>query len=192
MKKRFNLLSLGLAVSILGSSLSLGNAYANQTNTNKEISAMEINEDNSINKKVQVEVLFDSTNGDFVKNITFDDGTKLSDYEYEIVKSKQTKSYALRDYVNYAAWITRDGVVSLSIEPKDNVRNSKSEKDTAWSYISSPTHGFGSSSNWRNGKVMGWQFDCHYSFANSKTYWNLEPHRTAGSYMEVVASGCNP
>ena len=84
MKKRFNLLSLGLAVSILGGSLSLGNVYANETNTNKEISTMEINADNSIDEKVQVEVWFGSTDGEFVKEVIFDDGTKLTDYDYDI------------------------------------------------------------------------------------------------------------
>jgi hypothetical protein len=39
---------------------------------------------------------------------------------------------------------------------------------------------------------MGWQYDCHYSFAPNKDYWNLEPHRTASSYLQVVLAACNP
>ncbi|MGL4760039.1 MAG: DUF2599 domain-containing protein [Sarcina sp.] len=39
---------------------------------------------------------------------------------------------------------------------------------------------------------MHWQFNCHYSFAKNKDYWNIEPHRTASSYLDVIFSGCNP
>lgn len=195
MKKRFNLLSLGLAVSILGGSLSLGNVYANETNTNKEISTMEINADNSIDEKVQVEVLFDSTDGEFVKEVIFDDGTKLTDYDYDIKQLKQEKGfYPIGDYFDYSVWIIRDNgtKLSLSTDSKDKVRFNSNEKDLAWNVLSHPNHGFGSDSRWKNTKVMGWQFDCHYDLAKFKSYWNLEPDATADSYWEVVKNGCNP
>lgn len=137
--------------------------------------------------------MFNSTDEDFAENIVFEDGTRLSDYEYSVKYAPVPRGfYPIADYFDYAAWITRDGVVSLSVDPNSSVRGNKSQKDSAWNVLSSTTHGFGSSSNWKNTKVIGWQFDCHYWFANSKDFWNLEPHRTASSYAGVVAAGCNP
>ena len=143
-------------------------------------------------EEIEVEILVNSVGDDFAENIVFEDGTKLSDYEYSVKYLPMTRSYTIANYFNYAAWITRNGVVSLSVDPKENVRSFTAEKDKAWSVLSSKTRGFGSHSNWDNTKVMGWQFDCHFWFAGSKSYWNLEPHRTAGSYAAVVAAGCNP
>lgn len=154
--------------------------------------------------KIVVEVLYNVNGQDFADNIIFDDGTKLSDYDY-VVKYDETKLsdyavnsvttygyYPIGDYFNYAAWITRDGVVSLALDPTHGVRGTTSIKDAAWSVLASPTHGFGSSPNWRNTQVMQWQFDCHFAYAKDNAYWNLEPHRTASSYFQVVAASCNP
>lgn len=146
----------------------------------------------SNSNKIEVEVMINSNGEDFIENIVFDDGTKLSDYDYSIKYVPTPKSYAISNYFNYAAWIKRDGVISLSVDPKSKVRTNSTERNRGWAALSSPTHGFGSHSYWKNTKVMHWQFDCHYSFATNKKYWNLEPHRTASSYLQVVAKGCNP
>ncbi len=95
------------------------------------------------------------------------------------------------DY-DYVMWITRDDGITLSLEPKDTVRTSYDEKEDAWDLLCSSDSGYGGQSRWQNEQCMKWQFDCHYSFANTKTYWNIEPWRTASSYIQVVASACNP
>ena len=146
-------------------------------------------------EKIEVNILYNSYDEEFIKNVVLDDGTKVGDYDYTInylPTLPGVRSYSISLYLDYGAWITRDGVVSLSMIPKSSVRNNSSTKDTAWSVISSPTKGFGSDSRWKNTQVMKWQFDCHYSFAKTKEYWNIEPHRTASNYLQEVASGCNP
>lgn len=147
-------------------------------------------------EEILVEVLYNEHDEKFILDAELDDGTKVKEYDYTIsyrMEMKNTKGfYPIGDYFSYAAWITRDGVVSLSLTPKPNVRTNEDDKDMGWLCVASPTHGFASSPNWDNGTVMEWQYDCHYHWANNKTYWNLEPHRTAGSYLAVVLAACNP
>lgn len=143
--------------------------------------------------QITVEILYNNNGEDFAKNIVFDDGSRLSDYSYTIKYLPTAKSISkIEEYFNYAAWITRDGITSLSLDPNSNVRTNSSVKDQAWGVLSSETEGFANSTYWQNTKVMKWQYDCHYSFAKNKDYWNLEPHRTASSYLEVVFKKCNP
>lgn len=146
-------------------------------------------------EKIEVNILLNPYDEEFIKNVTLDDGTKVGDYDYTInylPTLPGVKSYSISQYLDYGAWITRNGVVSLSMKPKSSVRSSLSTKNNAWTVISSPTQGFASSPKWKNTQVMKWQFDCHYHFANSKEYWNIEPHRTASSWAQVVAAACNP
>lgn len=137
--------------------------------------------------------MFNTKGDDFLENIVFDDGTKLADYNYTIKQVAMPRGfYPIADYFNYGAWITRDGVVSLSVDPKSDVRTSRTVRDEAWRVLSHTRHGFGSSPYWKNTTTMRWQFECHFWHAESKQYWNLEPHRYAASYAYVVLKGCNP
>ena len=143
--------------------------------------------------QITVEVLYNNTGEDFSENIVFDDGSKLSDYSYTIKYLPEPKSTSkVEEYFNYVAWITRDGVTSLSLDPNSNVRTNSSIKNQAWEVLSDETEGVANSMYWQNTKVMKWQYDCHYTFASNKDYWNLEPHRTASNYLEVVFKKCNP
>ncbi|MBU3106113.1 DUF2599 domain-containing protein [Clostridium gasigenes] len=149
--------------------------------------------------KMEIEVLFNSHDEDFIKEITFEDGTSVKDYDYSIKYLQNSRSYtrsgsyALAGYFDYAAWITRDGVVSLSLDPKQSVRTNRSTKNTAWGLLSSSSGGFYSDSRWINTQVIKWQYDCHFDFAYDKATWNLEPNRTANSYIfGVVLKACNP
>lgn len=141
---------------------------------------------------VKIEVLSNSYDEDFLKNIQFDDGTKVGDYNYEIVYSSSLKSDELSKYFNYVAWITRDDIASLSLEPTQLVRDNYNEKNYSWNVLVNPKSGISTDTRWQNTQVMKWQFDCHYGFAGFKQYWNLEPHRTANSYLQVVLNACNP
>lgn len=142
--------------------------------------------------EVIVEVAINKHDEEFIAGIEFDDGTKVGDYNYVIRYIPTPRSYALSRYFDYAAWITRDGVVSLSLDPNDTVRKSSSEKEIAWNCLASVENGFAGSSWWYNETCLKWQYDCHFSFAWFKDYWNLEPSRTASSYAEVVKAKCNP
>lgn len=145
--------------------------------------------------KVKVEVYYNAYDEDYIKNIVLDDGTAIGDLDYEIIYMPVTYGNTISQYFNYAAWITRDGLVSLSVDPVYNIRHAYdywSGPDKAFDVLSSPTAGFGSSAKWKNTTCMEWQFQCHFNFAKTKSYWNLEPSRTAKSYSEVVLASCNP
>lgn len=175
MKKLAVTLTMLLIVGLMGTS-----AYA----TTNSLSQDEV---------VEVEILINTMDENFAENIIFDDGTKLSDYKYEVTYLAKARVFnPLENYFSYAAWITRDGVVSLSLNPKTIVRNDRVQKDMAWTALAHPWHGFGSSTSWTSDKTFKWQYDCHYSFAKGKTYWNIEPSRRASSYLNVVTAGCNP
>lgn len=143
-------------------------------------------------EQITVEILYNVNGDEFADNIIFEDGTKLSDYDYKVEYKPMLLSDEIGTYFNYAAWIIRDGVVSLSLDPINDVRTKSSYRDKAWNIISSENDGFVGSSYWNNTEVMKWQFNCHYSFAKSKDYWNLEPERVASNYLEVVLAKCNP
>ncbi len=161
------------------------NVFANTSST--------LSAENSENDPITIEVVLGDKDNIELENIKFSDGTTALDYDYEIIQGKTLKSYALASYFDSAAWIDRGGVISLSLAPKDNVRGDRSVKNTAWSYVASPTHGFSSDYRWKNTQVMKWQYDCHFDFARYKESWNLEPDRTADSYIfGVVLNSCNP
>ena len=151
------------------------------------------------NDTITIEVIVNKFGEDSLKNIEFDDGTKVSDYNYKIkyVNQKITRDPAyMATYFSQALWITRNNIVSLSLVPNSNVRNSLSEKNKAWTILSGEYTGLGSSKYWPKDeqklKTFKWQFDCHYHFANNKNEWNIEPSRSASSYAAVVAKKCNP
>ena len=161
--------------------------------------------ENSNNEKgsiLEVEVLYNEFDEEYIKNMTLDDGTKINEYDYSISYAKPLfpstptlfSYYPIGDYFSFAGWITRDGTISLSTDPKLAVRIDRYKKDQAWLALSSPTAGFGSHSNWKNSTVMKWQFDCHFDkFPGTfKPEWNLEPSRTASSYQQVLNAFCNP
>lgn len=142
---------------------------------------------------VEIEVYVNEFDEDFIKNIEFDDGTKVGDYDYTVTYAPAKRiNTSLGNYFSYAAWITRDGIVSLSLNPKSEVRTNSTTASNAWGTLADRNAGFGATGNWKNETVLKWQYDCHFTFAKNKDYWNLEPSRTANSYAEVVLSGCNP
>ena len=143
--------------------------------------------------EVVVEVYINNYDEEYIKNWTFDDGTKVCDYNYVITYQPVPRSYALGQYFDFAAWIPRTEGISLSLAPNSEVRASSSLKEIAWNCLASTENGFGAQANFANNEqVLKWQYDCHFTFANQKDRWNLEPWRTASSYAEVVLKGCNP
>ena len=146
-----------------------------------------------------VDVIYNSYDEEYIKNIVLDDGTKIGDHEYVInytevdpiaPQSDDSSSGSWGGYFSYAAWITRDGIVSLSLQPLSSVRYNWTKAEAAWSAILSSS--FKSSSYWNNTNSMYWQYKCHFDVVPGKTYWNLEPAYSASSYAQVVLAQCNP
>lgn len=80
------------------------------------------------------------------------------------------------DYFSKSFWISRDGVMALSIYPI-NLAWPSSQIETAWQFI---VDKHSSDKSWKNEKMMRKQFWCHVNLAGSmKTPWNIEPHKTS-------------
>ncbi|ASI36907.1 hypothetical protein A0126_19060 (plasmid) [Exiguobacterium sp. N4-1P] len=106
-------------------------------------------------------------------------------------------SYKYSDYFDSVSWITRDGVVSLSIHPDKKspliTSNGNIKMAHAGHAFSLLKAKWSSSSKWKNTSAMSAQFHCHVLGAGkAKTPWNLEPHRTTTSLPATMAKACNP
>ena len=90
------------------------------------------------------------------------------------------------DYFNQVSWITRDGVVALSIDHK---KVGIFESKDAFSVLEGI---YASDANWMNRDSLYAQFACHVQFAQSKNPWNIEPSRTTTSLLTTILNLCNP
>lgn len=152
--------------------------------------------------KVTVQVYVNNYGEDFIKNIEFDDGTTVGDYDYtiEYINNIGRDAYYIPEYFEYCAWISREDPdghnISLSLYPKAALRASDIMRNKGWNVLSDPYGGAAGSSYWPTDtqklKTFHWQYDCHYEHANDKVYWNIEPSRSANSFFSVVLAGCNP
>ncbi|MEH6996273.1 DUF2599 domain-containing protein, partial [Neobacillus drentensis] len=108
-----------------------------------------------------------------------------------------TKNYTFSDYFSKVEWITRDGVVSLSIYPKSILTKAYANPNTTLMLASKSFDllkaKYSSDTRWKNTTPMRLQYDCHVLAARGiKTPWNIEPHRTTTSVTKVIQSACNP
>lgn len=104
--------------------------------------------------------------------------------EGEIAASSPGGAFASRavgftTYFKSGVWITRDGVVSLSLMPRDGGIGNESREGT-WAHVKNV---FSSSSKWKNTAMMTEQYNCHFRYGMLKTPWNLEPHRTSINHV---------
>lgn len=98
--------------------------------------------------------------------------------------SSRTASTKVSDYFISVSWIKRNGIWSLSLRPKNNLRytpgphtvTSKLAWGTIWRDYAGDKRW-----NYKNKDSMRRQFDCHVSNAKFKSYWNLEPSRSSSS-----------
>lgn len=148
---------------------------------------------NALEPEVVVEICVGTYSTEEIEAIQFDDGTYVGDYNYVVKYRPEARlGSILTLYFNQIAWITRDGVLSLSLDPTTKVRTDRTELDTAWGYLSNTEVGLGQDSRWSNDPCFYWQYLCHFQYAKYKSVWNLEPSSTADSFAYVVARGCNP
>ncbi len=154
---------------------------------------------NSGKDKVEVIVIVGSDAPEDIEKLRFDDGTCVGDYDYSIryAETVSTRSPAdLVEYFVYAYWMYRGDELCLAMNPRTNVRTDYDTKEKAWKMLEDPSNGVASSDYWPKDaqklKTFRWQYDCHYVGAMNEEEWNLEPHRTAGSFAAVLAAKCNP
>ena len=79
-------------------------------------------------------------------------------------------------YFSSGQWITRNGVISLSLYPINPKTWSTVAVGYAWDAV---TARFSFYSYWQNASVLREQFYCHALFAAWKSPWNLEPSKTS-------------
>lgn len=94
--------------------------------------------------------------------------------------SKATNSIKVRDYFHSVSWIKRNGVWSLSLNPKNNLRFTPHAKTVtaklAWGVI---WRNYAGDKRWnyKNKSSMLSQYRCHIALAKFKSRWNLEPSK---------------
>lgn len=178
-----------VAVSIIGFGLLLTPAvtYASTTTSTAEV---------SINPSdIVIEVMVNSLGKDALLNIELEDGTTVSDHNVTFIENPQSRNSPLTQHFHFVAWITRDGVISLSLDPVSAVRRTTASNMAAinaWNALAHTRTGMGSHPNWRNEGALRAQFDCHVNYATNKDFWNLEPHRTSTNAIWTAIRGCNP
>lgn len=102
------------------------------------------------------------------------------------------------DYFESVRWITRDGVVSLSIQPTYLLTSAANPNGNilmarAFHAFSWLEDRFSSDYRWDHTDSMAAQFHCHVLLAGDfKTPWKIEPFRTESNLMKVMAAKCNP
>lgn len=98
-------------------------------------------------------------------------------------------------YFSSGSWITRDGLISLSMTHKSflfsGTTNDRAMKlSDSWNKLRT-VHS--TNSKWKNTNGMYDQYACHYgTIGSAKNPWNLEPSRPDVSYAATVAAFCNP
>lgn len=85
------------------------------------------------------------------------------------------RAVTFSSFFKSGSWITRDGLISLSLMPRDGGIGNEGA-DRTWNTVKTR---FSSSSNWKNTSVMQQQYNCHFWYGMIKTPWNLEPSRTS-------------
>ncbi len=79
-------------------------------------------------------------------------------------------------YFSSGGWINRQGLVSLSLYPKNPITWTSAKAAYAWY---STMARFDEDYRWANTNVMKEQFYCHWTLGSWKSPWNLEPSKTS-------------
>ncbi|WP_318582088.1 DUF2599 domain-containing protein [Bacillus paranthracis] len=101
-----------------------------------------------------------------------------------------------KDYFSGASWITRDGMVSLSITHKAYLTSGRNNAEVlsrrydSWVKLKAVHSG---NSKWKNEAGLKKQYDCHHdTIGSKKNPWNIEPSRPNVSYPQTLLAACNP
>ena len=128
-----------------------------------------------------------------IDHLVLDDGTKLSDYSYQVIYPKLRINATLGNYFTSVAWVTKSEGTTLSMNPKFSVRWDVNANNTDWNVLSSTSAGFGSSPTfYKNYNKFHNQYLYHFALAEVKTYWNLDAWRPDVDIQSVYDRLCNP
>lgn len=94
----------------------------------------------------------------------------------EGVSTRTNPSPHFKEFFTKGEWITRSGVLSLSLYPINPILWSKVAAGNAWDAV---VLMYSWSPKWGNPSVMKEQFFCHWTLASWKSPWNLEPSKTS-------------
>lgn len=101
----------------------------------------------------------------------------------------RTFYYEMSDYFDSWSKITRDGILSFSLDPNNATRAWRASADEAFVAFKQNYYG---DPDLYNTSGLEDQYVCHFYFGNGKDYWNIEPSRPDVSYTATVAALCNP
>lgn len=176
-----------------------------ELNQNESIILYEDEEGNTYNSANIVDLngdslaVIDITSEDALLSTSVNDNTLTIDVDSENNEPVEIQVMAAAasfgTYFSSGKWITRDGIVSLSLTHKpyltsaSDVGEAGVKKKDSWSKVKTR---FSSSVNWKNTAGLEKQFNCHFDFAKFKNPWNIEPARPNTSYAHHVAKACNP
>lgn len=200
-KKGRRLVLSGMICLSIISSASL-NIFANDLNASKEIQSSKVFVENYEISKEKMDSYRQAYKEMYGTEDGFDED-EIRDNSKQLIEMSQASNSTIygrqmiAKYFEKIKWITRDGVVSLSIYPTYEF----SGKTYGYSYLAAMAEeswgiivrNYSSSSNWKNTLSLKQQYRCHVHYArNAKTPWNIEPHRTETNFDKVVSAGCNP
>lgn len=97
-------------------------------------------------------------------------------------------------YFSSGKWITRDGLISLSLTHKPYLLSGSTndrmfKQADSWNKVVAKHR---SNSRWRNQNSLYNQYICHYGYVTYKNPWNLEPSRPDVGLVKTIAKRCNP
>lgn len=138
--------------------------------------------------------LLNSYSLDFIENNVEDIEILVESIEKDEMEKPEllaeANPYNMNDYYDYYGKITRDGMLSFSIDPKNTVRTSKSKASTAYSAFYAK---YRNDADFKKGPTSTEnQYWCHFNYAKYKDRWNLEPVRPVVSNTQMIAKLCNP
>ena len=107
----------------------------------------------------------------------------------ELFEGRSPLQDNMSDYYDSWTKITRNGVLSFSLDPKNSVRFSRSKTTLAWYAF---TEEYDNDSNFTNYYGLRDQYYCHSVLAKFKSRWNIEPSRPNVSWYETLSALCNP
>ena len=91
-------------------------------------------------------------------------------------------------YFNSMSWINRDDGINLSLNPKSTTRATYANAMNGWNEVVAYRS---DDSNWYNAASLKGQYQCHFWFANTKTYWNISPDIPNKNAFQWVVDHCN-
>lgn len=202
MNKNFRKLITSGIICLSVMSVSGATIFANNLDMYNEVPGFELNNGHVTVSKEKM----DSYRNSYIETFGTDDGfdeSEIQSHAQELMDmslASNTSTYGrqmIKKYFEKIQWITRNGVVSLSIYPTKEFSSGTyghsylfAMAEESWGII---VRNYSNNSKWKNTLSLKQQYKCHVIYArNAKVPWNIEPHRTETNFANVIKKGCNP